>query len=180
MYKNKTRVRFGATSLSNSSHFPPSEPNALANPGDVTLGVRRIPHRPTFDGVASRDEYDRNRLRLLLHGAECRQIRWDNHVRRELHQISRDNPCLSVVRGRAEINPQVAAFYPAQLRQLVPEYGETGGLCIMASQYRDPPDARTLLRERNAQHRRTSTRRTNRCNEFASSHPQSSRFKIGA
>ena len=69
----------------------------VGEPGGVTLGVRRIPHRPALNGVASPDEYDWNFLRLLLHGAKCHQMCRDNHVRRGLHQLGRENPCLSVV-----------------------------------------------------------------------------------
>jgi hypothetical protein len=88
-----TRVIFGATSLSNSSHLA----EHVREPSSVAFRVRRIQHCPIFEKITAPDDYDWDRLRPLLHLLKCREIRRDNHVGRELHQISCKDARLSGV-----------------------------------------------------------------------------------
>jgi hypothetical protein len=66
-------------------------------------------------------------LRLLLSHPNHRGSANDNDVGAKTNKFDGDSThTIDIATGDAVIDAQVAAFYPAQLRQLVPEDGETG------------------------------------------------------
>src|SRR5262249_28015348 len=124
-----------------------------AEAGAVALGLCNILHQANGYGITAPCEHDWNGLRLLLHRPRHNRSTCDDHVgceRYQLHRIGAD--MVGIISGEAKVDPQVAAFNPAELYERLLKgspaslrYGIAFG---PAKEPADPPHALALLRQR--------------------------------
>src|SRR3954451_14401824 len=153
-----TRVTPGGVRLSSSSRFAPIPNSAVVKPVALPPGRARLSTKPapTGSGVCTNTMAT---VRLgRLQGPHDGTAGGDDHVRRERDQLrSVFVDVFGIASAPTGVNPHVAAVYPPQLLQALPEGGDAGQrFDIVRSQTRehaDAPHALALLRTRRARPR---------------------------
>src|SRR5262249_22657065 len=145
----------------------------IRDPGGVALGMRNAPHYSAGDRVPDLHEDDREGPGQLLHCPCYRPTIGDDDVGSEVYQLSRvPTDTNEVASIEANVEPQVPAFDPAELLQLLPQGGKIGliyGVALRTKQqHAAPPHAPVLLRARRDGQR--SYQAANQCDDLAPSH----------
>ena len=120
-------------------------------PGDILGGAGQAGKPGGTNRVGDPHKYDRDSLRLLLECSGRRSRLCEKHVGLQGDQLFRIHTRpISIGAGPTNIDLQVAAVCPTQLRKLLYELRESG-LClrivfVTAYQHTDLPHAVALLR----------------------------------
>ena len=121
------RVKLGAISLSNSSHFPPAAVFEGQESGDIATRPRQAVDEAATDRIASDREHDRHRAGRLQQGVYGRGAVGQDDVGRERYQFRRVPA--NIVRhrsGPARVDSHVATDSPARFLQPLQERRRCG------------------------------------------------------
>src|SRR5215470_9003556 len=78
-------------------------------------------------GIADGDDGDRNGRRELLYCARRCCSQGDDDIGIKAHQFPRVGADMSgITAAEVQVDPQVAPFDPAELREPIPDYGDKG------------------------------------------------------